>query len=226
MNRSHIRIGVACGLLLGAVLLGVRGNWTSESPRDHGSAVGDPTSADQDRGIEPGEQARSRTSKRPDRQAPTKAIRLEAFWDALGGPEKPDVNLITANYLSRLDFPDPSTLEPAELSEFHRIIMLIGDCTHIEATTRFEFIRDHVPAPWLETTADDMLRFLPFEQLVSVVELIDKLPAGKPKCDMYRLAAQRMVRLERPKHEIEAWIASLANQDERDAAALMLSLGQ
>jgi hypothetical protein len=224
-NHSHIRIGVGCALLLWAAFLAVRANRTSEPQRDHGTSGGNATSADRGRDLEARAQGQAPAAKRLERQRSTKAIRLGVFWDALGGPENPDGKLINADYLSRLDFPDPRTLGPAELREFLRIIALIGDCVHIEASTRFAFIRDNVPAPWLETTADDMLRFLSIDELQSVVELIDQLPAGEPKCDMYRLAAQRMVRLERPRHEIEVWIASLANQDERDAARLMLSPG-
>lgn len=222
MNRRHVSYVIGIMILLFAAILAVKASRTSTSARGENHSRGEAASAGKSPDTQHVEARKFRISKQPDREDLGEPIRMEAFWDEIGGPVHFDSKLITASYLSRLDFPNPHTLNKEELTKFRRIIMLIGDCVHIEATARFAFIRDNVPADWLETTADDMLRFLSIEDLHRVLVLIDELPGGEPKCDMYRLAAQRMVRLEIPREEIEDWIRTLESDDEREEATLML----
>lgn len=180
-------------------------NGTSAKVRNEASANGDQLDSKS-----------PRPPAKPKGSGPEVPAWMAEFKKLVGSERVPDVRPLTEEIISRWEIPDPESMEPAERRLLHRMMLTVGDSVHLDATARFSFITERVPASWWRTTVDDMLRFLSAEDLDRVIAQIDKLPAGAPRTELYRLSLQRKTRLGIPHEEIAAWIATLEHEEERE----------
>lgn len=125
---------------------------------------------------------------------------------------------LTEDMLNKWVIPQPLELTADDRAKLSELVAIVADAQFLPVDSRFSFITRHVPSPDWKYTIDDLIRFLPEDQISDIQRLVGGLPAGDPRTDMAGLISQRMVRLGIPTGTITEWIGTLEYEEERTRA--------
>ena len=132
---------------------------------------------------------------------------------------------LTPEMVKSWKVPRYDTMSEEERRALSEIVFYIASYPGVPGRDRFDFIRRSLPLEGLPTSIDDLIRFLPKEEMEDVNQAIGALPPSNAKTDLYGYFAQRMVKLEMPMEEIQSWIGTLELDEEKQHAASFLRVG-
>lgn len=146
----------------------------------------------------------------------------DEFIARVGSLKKPKTGAISEDFLTSLEVTNFNLMSHDELTAFLRVVSIIANSNNLTAEARFEFINTHVPQNHLNTTADDLIRNLKYEDLDQFLPLIDSLPRSSARASLYGLVTSKMVDLGLNADSVNSWIDGLESEDDRENARAIL----